>query len=232
MTTIVSNGHFLVADHRITRFVNGADKKNTLDITNGQVPDELVEDIRMKIELVKPGLVITKAGSYVEAFAIAGNAMAAGYILDIIKLQHGRPIELVDLIELLTVTPSVRNTTVLAISKDAQTTKVEISSSRVVTSYVFAPGKIISAGSGSDAVNCATLNLNLISPVTLGDLVSFAAACDPNTSPSYSVYSRDEKILYTSVIPDYSEFRKSYQRVLANMRKRNRPHYAPIKNCV
>lgn len=232
MTTIVSNGHFLVADHRVTRFVSANEKSATIDLNTGFTPKERVDDTFTKIHLVKPGSVITNDGTYIEAFSVSGNSLASGQIHEIIKLQKGRPIELVNLIELLTVTPFVKNSAIVAITSNCTTIRVEIGSSGRLESFTFSPGKFASSGSGSTIVDLATSNIKNDSSLTPGDILLFAAAGDPNTSPSYSVYSQSEKILYQIVSPRYSEFRKSYQRVLAAMRANNQPNYHPVTNCI
>ena len=232
MTTIISNGHFLVADHRVTRFVPVKEKSTTIDLNTGQCPKERVDDTFTKINLLKPGAVVAKDGSCVEAFAVAGNAMANGQLLELVKLQKGRSIELLDLIELLTVTPFVKDSSVVAVTTKRETVRVEIGSAGRLESFLFEPGDVATSGSGSTIADFAAANIEMDGSITMGDLLLFSAAGDPNTSPSYSVYGTQDKVLYQIVSPQYSEFRKSYQRVLGAMRAHNRPNYKPVTNCI
>lgn len=232
MTTIISNGYFLVADHRVTRFVPVKEKPTTIDLNTGQSPKERVDDTFTKINLLKPGEIITKSGTYIEAFAMAGNSLASGQLLELVKLQKGRPIELLDLVELLTVTPFVKDSSVVAVTAKRETIRVEIGSAGKLESFLFEPGDVATSGSGSTIADFAAANIKMDGSITMGDLLLFSAAGDPNTSPSYSVYGTEDKVLYQIVSPQYSEFRKSYQRVLGAMRAHNCPNYRPVTNCI
>lgn len=232
MTTIIVNENFLIADHRATTLVNRSGDHLTLDVSTGEKPTEVISDTRLKIEIPPVGRLLGKNGGYVEAYAFTGSATVSDTFKSIYEKTMPEPRLLYDVMMILSLAQNSRNCCIVAMMSDGSRERIEITATKYVNRYIHEGPGWTAIGSGHFAVDTVTKNTGQDSGLTGGDLMAFAAACDTSTSPSYSVYSREHKVLYACVNPGYAEHKESYRRCIRAMYEFDQPHYIPIRNCL
>lgn len=206
MTTIIANGHYLLADHRAsekTKIYKCFDLKETSD----KEKEVTLNDDIFKITLGSD-IPFKVKGQRVLAFAMAGTLRIYSRfnrLIELLSLYDADGFDIEKAPNVLSQILDVDNHSSvvgitddhLAFSYNLTTSEVDIAD-HVSTTY--------STGSGGEY----TSYVSKMNPdVDLYDRFAYASVMDPGTSPSYSVFGSRENILYRGVFPSRTEIRKS-----------------------
>lgn len=207
MTTIVTNGRYLLADHRA-----GIGYKVIPDLVNDERSYDPIEitynsDRILKILLSQDNFNLKLLDSQVEAISFAGT------IEDIVKYKtlmsslKDKPLPIYDFRNLAMDIISKSKSTLIGVTSKYNAFTIDFSDPGAPIDIID-EDKVLYVGSGARHIS----TMRRLTKINgLEDMMMVASHLDPDTSPSYSVYGVEEKILYTRVIRD-----KSYaeQRVL------------------
>lgn len=197
MTTIISNGYYLLADHRKTTYALKRDALITEDRTmRFDNADKLVIGNKLMMN-----------GQRLLAYALTGNVRKFEFINELnagndsfdlyvflktcVKLPHSYFQDTKDI------------TTLIGITEDFETIKVgwEFSSKQITYSVSeHEKGDLVTAGSGGayvDGLLAARPNPNHLS---LEELMNVASICDEGTSSSYGVFGARENHKFAHVL--------------------------------
>lgn len=195
MTTIITDGSYLLADHRVC---------NTVPVLAEMVNDEMGDDV-IDIEMSCDRMLkiipcdhlhnLILDGARVEAIAFAGKVSDVEKYLALLESFYISPVELgrFQLSSRRVVGPT--NTTMVGVTSDHRGFTVTFTNPAEPIEIINS-NEVIYVGSG--ARHIATIR-KLICVPDLEDMMMIAASIDEATSPSYSVYGVNEKTLYTRV---------------------------------
>lgn len=218
MTTILTNGEYLIGDHRLTIGVNP--KSRAIDVnTGGTARLGLLSDHRTKIHLFKDMLSIMHPEKHSDrgvAFGMAGSSIEIDKVLELMRFSSANVIE-----------PRVLGNKIASICNPIGTIGMLIlfesgASCTIVLSAMsnigrpvvklFPKGKIVSIGSGS-TIHKALGDL-IPKDITPEELMILSAGSDKHTSPSYSVYGRNENILYSIVRQKSDDVKRRFKEIM------------------
>ena len=196
MTTIATNGYFLVADNRNTITIPGHPVYNA---HSGEVGDEVLADTCIKINLINSDLTI--GGSKIKAIAGAGLTTVINSFTEVInnyKVNENTDIK--QIFKLLNNLYIGKDVDILGVTEDCKPFFISLNGdSRLSTN---SPGCCIGKGSGSGILGTV---LDLGTKLTMKEIIPLASRFDKFTSPSYSAYSTEENHLFGFVIPSQED---------------------------
>ncbi len=207
MTTIVTNGHYLIADHRVTN--NFKIESSTHVIENQK---ETMYDTHNKIFVIPIDKVVTLKDKRIKAFAYAGSAGVYAYLVELIKTSKDTNINLYQALRTLS---KYEHGQFIAVNYDSTSTKAILKGFHNNGSYlqcVNEIGKLIIVGSGSEPVS--ELLFKIGSGYNIVDAFHTAVMFDNYTSPSFSVFGVEENHLFTNVLYPIEEIKKSFDRIM------------------
>ena len=218
MTTILTNGEYLIGDHRLTVGM-GADRRG-IDINTGNSSRlGYLTDHRVKIHLLDDKVKLfnpKNTSDYAVAFGLAGSSVEINKVIELTRVMKSSSIELRVLGDKIT---AIRNPSVtfgmLVLFKSGACgtiTFTPMGNGSKSTTKLFPKGKIVSIGSGS-TIHKALGDL-LPKDITAEELIILSAGSDKHTSPSYSVYGRNENILYSIVRQRPDEVKRRFKEIM------------------
>lgn len=216
MTTIITNGYYLAADHRTT-FTS---VERRFDIETGEKAKEGVfSDTAYKIHLVPADIQFYHGDRKVIAIACSGAADAGGLFMEFLDVvAKTKKLDIQDVIKIHRTLRGATSFTVVGVTEDAHSFLMPMRNHSERKVAIFSPGKMIMAGSGVSVPSAwDDVNEAEKSTVTVGDLVLTASRYDNSTSPSYSVFGVREKEYYAAVIPSKEDVDKAVTKVFHEM---------------
>lgn len=227
MTTIVSNGYFLIADRRSTIRVE------TNYLTGGEIKRGDTRFYKDQTNKIITPQNIYIGDKLVRAIACSGNIDFIFYTLSLSKL--GFDINLPSIFACVAgiPAPSKVSCTLLAVTEDNVTHKFRFVSTVTsgenlwrVDSERFAPGTIVVAGSGGDVWDETVPLLTDGRDMDVLDVFTFCAHRDSWSSDHYSVYGVTAHELFEDVRPREEEIFESMRRIsdkIRHFRPENKP---------
>lgn len=208
MTTIFANGDYLVADHRVSIFMDSPEE-NHIAASTGEKPRAVQDDILLKIRLVEKTNLRSANGHKILAYAFAGFTEVEGAFKNI--LEHSKPSRITDWVRVLKDTAIAVGdggqevSAIVCLTDAGETDEYALNPDGTVDIVTYPNGKICLQGSGGDKVQRAVEPWNLSCP-SPAHVMALAHRLDEDTAPSYSVYGRNESMLYTCVEPPASVY--------------------------
>lgn len=192
MTAIISNGHFLVADRRMT---TGFDQDSSMFSGDGFVARNSRNDNGVKIRSVLDDLDLVNSRGSVIAYAFSGNAKSFATFQEELDTRKGKVI-LNSLVKTISRWSPGNGARITAITDQAWTLKFTLGQPTVTE---VKPGEISTCGSGGGAIDrFFQLYPGSKSDLSLEDCIILAAAGDPHSCRAYSAFSVEEKVIYSN----------------------------------
>lgn len=218
MTTILTNGKYIIADHRLTETIGHSERE--LDIrTGGKDRLMTLSDRRIKIHRFDNRINVfhpNNKENRAVAFGMAGASVEIDKVNELMKFSSIHTVtvrelgkKIIDICNpravfgLLILFESGDSITV-TFSPIGKTSKMEIK--------LFPKGKFVSIGSGS-AIHKALADL-IPKNMTLEEMFILSCGSDKHTSPSYSVYGVKEDILYAVVQLEPDEAKRRFKEII------------------
>ncbi len=219
MTTILTDGNYIIADKRVTTTLNlssSTDKKEHLVYT----------DVQMKITPVKE---VYYAGQAISCMAFSGDAGLITRIKDRVlvgnmasnkgEFQPKRSIDLNLVLDAISASISKssepRSVSMFALCQDSDTywafSCKEADGNSQIDAELRESGCISGIGSGLDLFS--EINPYLIMPPHLIDLFMFCAHTDDQSSVIHDIYGKKEKVMIMNSRPTDEEVERSVNHV-------------------
>lgn len=218
MTTIFTDGKFMIADRRSTRSVISKDVIASSGRRNSNY--EFSTDATVKLT-VPPNMKFR--GKQIACMATAGDGYIGDHFRNLAAVKRPMDLDaLLDGIDGMPCNTSETSATILALFKNGEIRSFEIRSRFENRVHVYAvkdkehplgPGypTLYSVGSGSSY--WGKIASSIVKPVSMLDVFLFSTHLDPYSVESYSVYSLEEDHLYTHVNPSGEEVEAAIKRI-------------------
>lgn len=215
MTTVICYNGYMVSDHRSTIVIKKDEAKINI-VTKEQDKIADISDSRVKIFLPRHGVrVIDHKGPMVKAFGCAGSSEEVKKVRNFISFLKPDEYSLNDLFRTIQTVCGIKTSIAVLMLMDDGTSRMKTFQNEKMTSAVFGKNDIGCIGSGSSIIK--GLRHVLPETVHIEELFALSAMTDKYTSPSYSVYSLQDNVLYTSVIPSIQYLREKAQLLLSRL---------------
>lgn len=220
MTTILTDGNYLIADHRVTE-TRGRNHRLVDLHRPASKRIGLLNDFRKKLQLFPESTIFRNPRNpkaRAVAYGLAGGVREVDQVINLVESMTGCDVDARELISSIVTVCSPRVMISLIIVFDDHTSMKTsfmpvVSETKTTTEYGVA-GKFMSTGSGSTIHR--TLKSLLPKDITLEEMFILSAGSDRSTSPSYSVYGVKEKTLYMVVSPSPAEIKKKFKEIMTS----------------
>lgn len=233
MTTIISNGYYLLADHRQTqKYDTDTEIGKSIDIysnhKHGVLLDKVVIDTTNKITIFEDVKHIY--GYKVKAMACSGKVSILDDFTTILSsIKKGEDASILMPMLKNTITLSKESVSIIFITEDNLTLRCIFeyeNDNMYVTTHN--PGEIVAIGEGAGIVQ-GLVNFLFIKRIDI--LMPIVGLSCTYTSSSYSVYGNRENHLYASVFMDIAECKavinESVEKYLKYIDKTDCHHFEP-----
>lgn len=225
MTTLITDGQYFVADHRVTSkddnpnyYNHQSNVRENPDSANTRVK-EVVRDSSLKLVRIPENMLMMHKKEPIMVMASAGtNGAARNIVQQCRTIYQERTFELGDYLKLRSTFTKVaghpRGFGLLGVTAKGCVLESPPADTPTITQH--APnGKVHAVGSGGTHVRALLKRINFRkSGLTLGDLVIWASFMDNHTSPSYSVMEIKSGIVYNTVTPGPEKNLETVRRIL------------------
>lgn len=213
MTTIVTDGKFLIADHRVTTtFQEGV---VLTDIFSSANASGILSDSIVKIKLIDDTQEVRADGHRVRAYALAGSADVCARIRKFLKAA-GPIVNLETMAAAMSCLGASISADMVFICDNNVVGLLEFSPVAKL-SYGVAP-IVLCRGSGiTPFQSISNQYVDVFAAMTLEDKFLTAAMLDEYSSMSYSVYSIDEHVLYPYVMVDQADVTRKRKEILGRL---------------
>lgn len=214
MTTIVANGDYLIADHRIT-WTEDSYRRFDLKSDNPEEVKDQTLDTFLKVTLPTKKLKLLVNRQKVLAWAISGtvsNQKRFGALVEYTAIISPEGLDLGTVgrrIDYILAQPTAN---LVGITEDGLAFRYSFTNGAI---YIAKnSSEIVVAGSGgSYAKDAIHLNKN----ASIIDIFSYASYMDKHSSTSYSVFGRKENIMHRAVFPSQKEIVERYTNIVSNI---------------
>ena len=196
MTTIISDGYYLVADHRTTTNVS------SLELYSKDTGENII-DYKSNLcnKIMFPPIDIHTDFGKIKAYSYAGDLEILSSFIGILK-EHNSPSGFklcrgsATLTTICKTVPDDESGYILAITDENHTVKITFTKDKLSVT-IYKPGTLIAVGSGGKIFD-SIVNLLKAAP-QIRYAIPIISFIDENTSYTYSAYSVEENHLFTNI---------------------------------
>lgn len=213
MTTIISNGSYLLADHRRTTSYTLSER--LLKNEDGHPPTAGASDTADKLMVLKEDTILKIRDKRIIAYGLAGPVGTINTFNDIVKYGAGKDRQLAEVIRLLT-SLHIRTVSIAGVFVLEDNTSVTMNKVHNVFTYEnHKKDEVCYVGSGTRFLS-AMKDL-LPKNLHISDYMALACAVDKHTSPTYAVYGVKENHLYSRIDPGKEHILDRYKTLMMEM---------------
>lgn len=195
MTTIITDGKFLIADHRMS--ITHPNGTEAMDIANGCSTKSAISDSLVKIKLCTEETQVYCRDDRIVAYALAGSTSVCIGFRNWVARQVGR-CSIQTFLDSNYSLGNAPNATMIAVAANGNMHHIDFVTGQ--TSY-SGPTITICRGSGMSGYNFLMNEYTeFFRNLTLEERFLMAAMLDEHSSMSYSVYSIKDAIFYPFVL--------------------------------